>query len=81
MKAPSGINCGKLVDEGDLCLLGCTDGNVVAVDLSETGSTKPLYGYGADPQGGAINCLGLTPDGNSLLAGGDSGTVLKIFHS
>ena len=79
MKAQSSINCGELVEKGNICLLGCADGNIVAFDLAKGG--KSLYGYGADPRGGAINCLRLTHDYKSLITAGDSGVVLKISHS
>ena len=47
-KAASPINCGLQVNDTELFIAGCADGNIVAFNLAATGA-KPLYGYGADP--------------------------------
>ena len=73
LKTPDSVLCGQLLDGGNLAMVGCSDGNLVAFDLSQGGKTGTiLYGYGCDASG-AINCLAATPDQRSMVVGGDSG--------
>ena len=72
MKATDSVYCGEVV--GNLAFAGWGDGNMLVYNLD---NGDCLYGYGADNQG-AVQCLRVVPEQLWVLAGGDSGTLLKI---
>ena len=61
------ITCGKILDHGNLCMLGSVDGNITAYDLSSGGKDgNSLYSYGTDAVG-AVNCMAVCPYYRSLV--------------
>lgn len=77
MQATDAVFCGDLLDSR-VALVGCGDGNLLAFDLK--GNGECLYGYGAD-EAGAIHCMKIAPDKQSVITCGDSGQALKIVFS
>ena len=37
LKTTDSVMCGQLLDEGNLCVVGCSDGNIISYDLSKGG--------------------------------------------
>ena len=75
------IKCGKLLDHGNLCMLGGSDGHLSAYDLAQEGkSGTSLYNYSARQTVGAINCMAVAPEfhNNAIVLGGETGQALKL---
>ena len=66
------MSCGDIYNNILFC--GCVDGNMLAFNLD---TMECMYGYGADPKG-SCDVIKYFESQNCIVAGGESGQLLKI---
>ena len=72
MQTTDAVFCGDIYK--DILFVGCGDGNMLAFNLD---TQECMYGYGADSKG-AVEVIKYFEAYNCVVAGGDSGQLLKI---